>query len=65
LRPVIVFLRWLDSFSLFSFHQLLFNPLAPLPRRRPEQSTKNCSMGCVGAKSVRFAVDARWQSKAS
>jgi hypothetical protein len=56
-------MRSLDSFSLFSFHQLLFKPLLPLPRRRPEQSMKSCSTACIGGKSVRFAVGARWRSK--
>jgi hypothetical protein len=55
----------LDSFSLFLFHQLLFKPLVPLPRHRPEQSMKSCSTACVGGKSVRFEVGARWQSKVS
>jgi hypothetical protein len=65
LRRITVFLRSLDAFSLFSFHQLLFNRLLPLPQRRPEQSMKSCSMACVGGKSVHFAVDARWRSKVS
>jgi hypothetical protein len=65
LLHITVFLRWLDLFWLFSFHQLLFDRLVPLPQRRREQSTKSCSTECVGGKSVHSAVDARWRSKAS